>query len=64
MEAPVKSIFKCLEAFVADGGPETQAAMTAVKLARQEETVVTGKLRYDSKSKGLVENGHQLVQVR
>ena len=37
--------------------------MTAVKLARQEETVVTSKPRYDSKSKRLVENAHQLVQA-
>ena len=36
--------------------------MTAVKLVRQEETVVIGKPRYDSKSKGLVENVHPLVQ--
>ena len=36
--------------------------MTAVKLARQQDTIVTGKPRYDSKSKGLVENAHRLVQ--
>ena len=67
-EAPAK-ITKCLEAWglkrtvlVADGEPAIQALMTAVQLARQAETVVTGKPRYDSKSKGLVENAHQLVQ--
>ena len=45
-----------------DGEPAIQAMLTAVKLARQEETVVTGKARYDSKSKGLVETAHHLVQ--
>ena len=45
----VKIIIKCLDAWglkrtvlVADGEPAIQALMTAVKLARQEETVVTG----------------------
>ena len=38
---------------MADGEPAIQTLMTAVKLARQEGTVVTGKPRYDSKSKGL-----------
>ena len=33
-----------------------------VKLARQEVEVVTGKPRYDSKSKGLVENALHSVQ--
>ena len=68
-EAPVKIIIKCLEAwnlkrlvFVADGEPAIQAWMTAVKLSRQEETVVTGKPRYDSKSNGLVEHANQLVR--
>ena len=68
-EAPVKIILKCLEAWglkrtvlVTDNEPAIQALMTAVKLARHEETVVTGKSRYDSKSKGLVENAHQLLQ--
>ena len=66
-EAPV---IKCLEAwnlkklvFVGDGEPAIQAWMTAVKLSRQEETVVTGKRRYDSKSNGLVEHANQLVRV-
>ena len=67
--APVKTVIKCLEScslkrtvLVSDGEPATQASLTAVKLARQEETVVRGKPRYNSKSKGLVENAHQLVQ--
>ena len=38
---------------MADGEPAIQALMTAVKLARQEGTVVTDKPRSDSKSKGL-----------
>ena len=38
---------------MADSEPAIQASTTAVKLARQEGTVVTGKPRYDSKSKGL-----------
>ena len=46
---------------MADGEPAIQVLMTALKLVRQEETVVTGKPRYDSKSKGLVENAHELV---
>ena len=46
---------------MADGEPAIQVLMIALKLARQEETVVTGKPRYDSKSKGLVENAHELV---
>ena len=68
-EAPVKIIIKCLEAWglkrtvlVTDGETATQAMMTAVTLARQKEAVVTGKPRYDSKSDGLVQNAHQLVQ--
>ena len=48
---------------MADGEPARQTLMTAVKLARQEEPVVTDKTRCESKSKGLVENAHQLVQV-
>ena len=68
-EAPVKIAIQCLEAWglkrtvhVSEGEPAMQASLIAVKFARQEETVVTGKPRYDSKSKGLVENAHQLVQ--
>ena len=62
-EAPVKIIIKCLEAWnlkrlvlVADGEPAIKAWTTAVKLARQEETLVTSKPLHDSKSKGLVEH--------
>ena len=47
--APVKIVIKCLEPWglkrtvlVSDGEPARQALLTAVKLARQEETVVTG----------------------
>ena len=47
---------------VADGEPPSQALMTVVMLARQEDTVVTGKTRYDTKYKELVENAHQLGQ--
>ena len=68
-EAPVKIIIMCQEALglkrtvhVADGEPATRALMTAVKLARSEETVVTGRPRCDSKSIGLVERAHQFVQ--
>ena len=55
-EAPVKITIKCLESWGLKGTvlvtePATQAWMTAVKLARPEETVVTGTPRYDSKSK-------------
>ena len=67
-EAPVKIAIKRLEAWglkrkvlVSDGEPAIQALLTAVKQARQD-TVVTREARYDSKSKGLVENAHQLVQ--
>ena len=48
--------------FVADGEFAIQACMTAVNLARQEETVVTGEPRCDSKSIGLLENPNKLVQ--
>ena len=34
-----------------------------IKLMRKEETVVTGKPRYDSKSRGIVENANGLVKV-
>ena len=37
--------------------------LTAVRLARTEETAVKGKPRYDSKSKGIVENTNGLVKV-
>ena len=47
---------------VADGEPPSQALMTVVMLARKEDTVVTGKTRYDTKYKELVENAHQLGQ--
>jgi hypothetical protein len=47
---------------VADGEPATQALLAAIKLMRKEETVVTGKPRYDSKSKGIVENANGLVK--
>ena len=40
-----------------------QALMTAVKLARQVEAVVTGKPRCDPKSKGLMENADNLGGV-
>ena len=42
------------------GGEEAiHALMTAVKLARHQESVMTNKPRYDSKSKGLLESAHQ-----
>ena len=36
--------------------------LTAIKLHRKAETVVTGKPRYDSKSKGIIENANGLVK--
>ena len=65
-EAPVKIITKCL---VAWGGrclwlmENQQYKMTTVKLMGQEETVVTGKPRQDSKPQGLVENAHKFLRV-
>ena len=47
---------------MAGGEPAIPALMTAVKLARQEETVVTSKTRFDNMPNELVENSHQLVQ--
>ena len=47
---------------MADGEPAIHALLAAVKLARREETVVTGKPRCDSSSMGLVESARQLVQ--
>ena len=46
---------------VADG-ELAMHALTAVKLARQEETVVAGKPRYDSKSKGACGECAQVVR--
>ena len=58
-DVQARMIVKCLEAWglkrtvlVLDGEPPLQALMTAVKLTRKKETVVTGNLQYDSKSKG------------
>ena len=68
-EAPVKITIACLEAWclkmtvlVAECEPAVQVLMIAVKLTRQEETVVTGKPRNDSKCRGPWESAHQLVQ--
>ena len=58
-DVQARMIVKCLVAWrlkrtvlVLDGEPPLQALMTAVKLTRKKETVVTGNLQYDSKSKG------------
>lgn len=67
-EYPVKAAVRTFEAWglkrvilVADGDNAIQALLSAIKLARKEDALVTGKPRYDSKSKGLVENANQMV---
>ncbi len=65
----VKATSRAIEAgglkrvtLVADGEPAIQTLMTTIKLHRTDETIVTGKPRYDSKSKGIVENANGLVK--
>ena len=65
----VKAAVRAIEAWglkrvtlVADGEAAIQALLTAIKLHREKETVVTGKPRYDSKSKGVVENANMLAK--
>ena len=47
---------------VADAEAAIQVLLTATKLHRKEETGVTGKPRYNSKSKGTVGNANTLVK--
>ncbi len=65
----VKAVVRAIEAWgskrvtlVADGEAAIQALLPAFKLHRKEETVVTGKPRYDPKSKCTMENANMRMK--